>query len=198
MKKATKIIALLLCAVLLVGASVAGTLAYLTSKDSVKNTFTVGNVKITLDETDTDNSNTSDTDCAEGRDKGNKYHLMPGKQFVKDPIVHVDATSESCWVFVKVENGLKDYLPVNNIENQITANGWAPLDGQTGVYYKSYIKGTTDKDLKVFETFTVKADLGLGADWTAAANKTIVVTAYAVQSAEVNTVTAAWDAVKNL
>lgn len=37
-------------AVLLVAASVMGTLAYLTSTDTVKNTFTVGKVAITLDE----------------------------------------------------------------------------------------------------------------------------------------------------
>ena len=50
MKKATKVLALMLCAVLLVTATVAGTLAYLTSSDTVENTFTVGSVTITLDE----------------------------------------------------------------------------------------------------------------------------------------------------
>ena len=38
------------CAVLLVVASVFGTVAYMTSKDQVKNTFTVGKVAINLDE----------------------------------------------------------------------------------------------------------------------------------------------------
>ena len=40
----------LCCALLLVAAGVFGTLAYLTGTDTVNNTFTVGNVKITLDE----------------------------------------------------------------------------------------------------------------------------------------------------
>ena len=44
MKNAKKILVLLLCAVLLVGASVAGTLAYLTSQATVTNSFTVGKV----------------------------------------------------------------------------------------------------------------------------------------------------------
>ena len=43
MKNAKKVLLLVLCAVLLVGASVAGTVAYLTATDSVENTFTVGN-----------------------------------------------------------------------------------------------------------------------------------------------------------
>ena len=38
----------LCCALLLVAAGVFGTLAYLTGTDTVNNTFTVGNVKITL------------------------------------------------------------------------------------------------------------------------------------------------------
>ena len=54
MKKAKKALALVLCAVLLVAGSVMGTMAYLTSKDEVVNTFTVGKVGITLDEEDVD------------------------------------------------------------------------------------------------------------------------------------------------
>lgn len=50
MKTKSKALLLTLCAVLLVAASVMGTMAYLTSTDKVENTFTVGNVKITLDE----------------------------------------------------------------------------------------------------------------------------------------------------
>ena len=60
MKKAKKVLVLLLCAVLLISASVAGTLAFLTSKATVTNTFTVGKVnlgedgKAGLDETKVD------------------------------------------------------------------------------------------------------------------------------------------------
>lgn len=50
MKKTKKILALVLCLVLAIGA-VSGTLAYLTDRDSEVNTFTVGDVKIELDET---------------------------------------------------------------------------------------------------------------------------------------------------
>ena len=145
-KKAKKVVALLLCAVLLVVGSVTGTMAYLTSQDSVTNTFTVGNVTITLDEKDTDNdSNTADNkEYTEGvfagqkRDEANEYHLLPGKTYEKDPTVTVKAKSEDCWVFVKVENGIED-IEDDTIVGQITTtNGWAALDGVTDVYYKKY------------------------------------------------------------
>lgn len=50
MKTKSKALFLMLCAVLLVAASVLGTMAYLTSTDEVVNTFTVGSVAIKLDE----------------------------------------------------------------------------------------------------------------------------------------------------
>ena len=49
-KTKTKALLMSLCAVLLVAASVLGTMAYLTDSKDVKNTFTVGNVAIKLDE----------------------------------------------------------------------------------------------------------------------------------------------------
>ena len=72
----------LCCALLLVAAGVFGTLAYLTGTDTVNNTFTVGNVKITLDEAKV----TTDGTPVEGADrvKANEYHLLPGHTYTKD------------------------------------------------------------------------------------------------------------------
>ena len=56
MKTKTKALILSLCAILLVVTSVFGTMAYLTSQADVSNTFSVGKVNITMDETDVDNS----------------------------------------------------------------------------------------------------------------------------------------------
>ena len=50
MKTQAKVLVAALCAVLLVVGSVMGTLAYLTDRQAVVNTFTVGNVDITVDE----------------------------------------------------------------------------------------------------------------------------------------------------
>ena len=77
----------LCCALLLVAAGVFGTLAYLTGTDTVNNTITVGNVKITLDEAKV----TTDGTPVEGADrvKANEYHLLPGHTYTKDPTVTV-------------------------------------------------------------------------------------------------------------
>ena len=87
MKKKTKALMLVLCAVLLVTASVLGTMAYLTSTDEVVNTFTVGQVAITLDEAKVNPDGTAVTPAE--RVKANAYHLLPGHAYTKDPTVHV-------------------------------------------------------------------------------------------------------------
>ena len=100
MKTKSKALLLTLCAVLLVTASVLGTMAFLTSTASVENTFTVGSVKITLDEAKV----TADGKPVEGaeRVKANSYKLMPGHTYTKDPTIHVDAASEDCFIRAKV------------------------------------------------------------------------------------------------
>ena len=70
-------IAVMLVAVLVVG----GTLAYFTDTKSATNTFTMGNVAITLDETDVNNPDARTT-------KGNTYNVYPGQTVTKDPVVH--------------------------------------------------------------------------------------------------------------
>lgn len=100
MKTKSKALLLTLCAVLLVAASVLGTMAYLTSTDKVENTFTVGNVKITLDEAKVDVNGTP-VEPAE-RVKANEYKLMPGHTYTKDPTVTVKAGSEKSYVRMKV------------------------------------------------------------------------------------------------
>ena len=101
MKKAKKVLLLALCAVLLVGATIAGTVAYLTSTTTeVKNTFTAGNVKITLDEADV----VEEGKVIAGADRviKNEYKLMPGHTYVKDPTVHVQPDSEESYIRIKV------------------------------------------------------------------------------------------------
>jgi len=61
MKTKSKALLLALCAVLLVAASVLGTMAYLTSRAEVTNTFTVGSVSITLDEAPVDENGEATT-----------------------------------------------------------------------------------------------------------------------------------------
>ena len=99
MKKTTKALLLTLCAVLLVAASVMGTVAYLTASDSVKNTFTVGKVKINLDEAKvTEDGKPVGTD----RVKANNYKLIPGVTYTKDPTVTILNGSVESYVRMKV------------------------------------------------------------------------------------------------
>lgn len=100
MKKTTKALLLTLCAVLLVAASVMGTMAYLTASDSVKNTFTVGNVRINLDEAKVNENGTPVEGAA--RVKENSYKLIPGVTYTKDPTVTVLNGSVESYVRMKV------------------------------------------------------------------------------------------------
>lgn len=79
MKK--KILALSMCIALAAIAIVGASLAYFTDTKTAKNTFTMGNVEIKLDETDVKNP---DGD----RVTSNEYNVYPGAVVTKDPIVH--------------------------------------------------------------------------------------------------------------
>lgn len=189
-KTTTKALVLLTCAVLLVAVSVLTTVAYLTSRDTVRNTFTVGKVAITLDEAKVDDYGTANTEV--GRVKENTYKLIPGHKYTKDPTVHFAAKSEASYLFVKIENGLAEIEADTTIEAQILANGWTKLNETDGIYY---IKAAANKtnaavDYPVFATFTVTGT----ADVALYANAAINVTAYAVQADGFETASDAWTA----
>lgn len=119
-----KALALVLCALMLVAASVFGTLAYLTDKDTVENTFTVGHVDIKLDEAKvdaqgkpiketTENGNVIRTEVVDystnekdlltaNRVTSNSYHLVPGHTYTKDPTVTVIDGSEESYIRMMV------------------------------------------------------------------------------------------------
>lgn len=187
MKTKSKALLLTLCAVLLVAASVLGTMAYLTSTDEVKNTFTVGQVKITLDEAKVtpDGKPVADAD----RVQSNEYKLLPGHEYKKDPTIHVDANSEDCFLFVKVENGIADIEKAGTkVAEQMAKNGWVTVEGQTKVYvYVGKTTGATNPatvqagtNVDVFEKLAIDGNVDNNT-LNGYAGKTIKVTAYAVQ-----------------
>ena len=195
MKTRCKALLLSLCAVLLVTVSVLGTMAYLTDKDQVVNSFTVGSVAITLDELDVTKTDGS-------RTKANAYHLLPGHKYDKDPTVHVKPVSEDSWLFVKVENGIAAYEAATeeggytSIADQILANEWTKLAGVDNVYYKSYAKNDAGADLVVFEKFQIADEANKVKGWADITSDTtkVTVTAYAVQKDGFDTALAAWNA----
>lgn len=100
MKTAKKAMLMTLCAIILVVATVFGTMAYLTSTDEVVNTFTVGNVAIKLDEAKVNTDGSLVTGAA--RVKENSYKLLPGHTYNKDPMVTLLAGSETSYVKMTV------------------------------------------------------------------------------------------------
>lgn len=190
-KKIMKTLAVAMCAVLLVAGSIAGTMAYLTSTAAVSNTFTAGKVAITMTETDVDKYGVKDGDT---RVIANEYKLIPGHTYIKDPTIYVDADSENCWLFVKVVNEISavEASGETTIANQLTANGWTRVEGTTNIYWHDVVAANTE--VKVFEKFVVDVDSDSD-DIKPLDGKTVVVTAYAVQTSDnFANAKAAWNA----
>ena len=206
MKKAKKIVALLLCAVLLISASVAGTLAYLTQKTAtVQNTFTVGKVSLGEDE-DGDGIVEGGLDGTKVEQYGvavtpasrvtkNTYKLIPGHTYIKDPTIHVAVGSEKAYLFVKVVNGIEGIeaedvagQTATTIDGQMKDNDWEVYDADNNIYVYKNTVDTVDAtdvlDVPVFGSFTLAkdADVGSYAGTDGKVSATITVTAYAVQA----------------
>lgn len=205
--KTKKILALALCAVMLVGASVAGTLAYLkASTEVVHNTFTVGNVSFDLDsaldealvdpygvpssktETEDEEGNkvvTWDEVALEEAERvtENQYKLIPGHTYTKDPIIHMADDSEDAYVFVEVVDGLAAIEDDTTIAAQMTAKGWAQIAENSTIWCKVDENGKPvavagGADVPVFDNFTLKNDADVSRYETAE----ITIKAYAVQA----------------
>lgn len=195
-KKILKVLAIVGCAAILVAGSIAGTFAYLTFlTGTVTNTFTAGNVKITLDEAKV----TEYGVAVDGANRviENTYKLIPGHSYLKDPTIHVTKGSEVCYLFIKVENEISGIEGTNTVAAQLTANGWLKLDGQANVWYKAEPidarQSANDVDVATFTSFTVN-ETATNADVDSYKGKTIKVTAYAIQADGFTTAAAAWSA----
>lgn len=159
MKSKHKALLLSMCAVLLVAVSIFGTLAYLTDRDTVTNTFTVGSVGLKLDEADVKPDGSYKTDH-DSRVQANEYHLLPGHTYYKDPTVTVDAGSEDAYVrmIVTVEN--IDQLKLALPNNGATAKYY----GTDGTFLLQMLcvdeNGTCtwDKDVWKMQGYTQSAD----------------------------------------
>lgn len=132
MKKRT--VALLLAVVLVMGAAIGGTVAWLVADGgTVKNTFTVGDITIDLDEsklvTDANGNVSLETGT---RVNENSYNYVPGDKLPKDPIVYVESGSQACYLFIKVTESNNTYKDAD-IVNWGIAAGWTQLTGVEGV-----------------------------------------------------------------
>lgn len=146
---ATKTMFMILAVVLIVGISVGGTLAWLTATTGpVTNTFTVGDINITLDETG-----------ATGNAKN--YTFVPGDKLAKDPTVTVTAGSESCYLFVKVVD-VNNTIPTTDSAEKIIdwsiASGWTAVDGHDGYWYREVESSTTAQKFAVLADDAIPDD----------------------------------------
>lgn len=211
MKTKSKILLLTLCAVALVAASVLGTLAYLTSTDTVTNTFTVGKVAIKLDEAALKDDGSVDADA--DRVKANSYKLLPGHTYNKDPMVTVLKDSESSYIkmtvtFSKAAELDAIFKPAGadltsifngyNSANWIYKGNTEDTTANTRTYefwYKEAVAApTTDVALDaLFDSITVPGSI-TNTQLAAIKDMTITVNAYAIQADGFADAEAAWDA----
>ena len=203
----SRIFLMALCAVVTIAASVMGTLSYLTDSEQAVNTFTIGNVDITLDETDVD----TDGKPIEGkpRVKENEYHLIPAGVYVKDPTVTVKKGSEEAYIrmlvtisdisVIKAVLG-NDFLPENYVEGY---NIWKCVDikdnGDDTVtyefrYHKGVDKASADIVLEpLFEKIKVPGEID-GEGLSKIQEMKITVIGNAIQKAGFENEDAAWKA----
>lgn len=196
-----KTVVLLLAVAAVFGGAVGGTLAWLSdTSEEIVNTFTAGDVDITLSETDSD----GDKDPLK-----NNYKMVPGAKIAKDPKVTVLANSENCWLFVKIvetnnqatvttgegENATETKIPY--LTYNLTTD-WTLVPGQTNVYYYNgnngivetgsanqdfqILKGEGDEEYKNGFVTVNSAVTKTQLEGTANAKPTLTITAYAIQS----------------
>ena len=194
--KARKILANVMALVLVAALSVVGTVAYLNDRSGkIKNTFTVGNIEIKLEETkiDTDNLTVTSDKIEEGE---NKYKVYPEQTIdYKDPTVTVIKDSEKCYLFIKV-----DETDAKNIITWTIADGWTALTGETGVYYRVVESSTSDQAFTVLKDNSVMISKDLGSTTMTAddlADVSLEFSAYAIQFAGFADAAAAWAGFSN-
>lgn len=204
MKK--KITALALVVAILAIAIIGGTLAYFTDTKTATNTFTVGNVKIKLDEQNPGTNERTETGAA-------YTSVTPGVAYAKDPTV-TNTGNNDAWIRVNVtlsnaaafkaaaaKHGVTDLATVfgGHDETKWTLAGIKDTSDDTtkntltySYYYKTVLaQGASTGPL--FTTVTVPKSFTT-ADMEAIGNFTITVTADAIQKESFDTAAAAFAA----
>ena len=190
-KKLTKALVLTACAILLVAGTIMGTVAYLTAQVEVKNTFTYGNVTITMDERKTTVNGEFDGTSRVTVD--NSYKLIPGQTYNKDTTIHVGTESERCYLFVKVTtiNDLVSYSFASTESTESTE--WKLVTGSDDVYYYAGVV-EAGANVQVLKSFTVDSEAKAENLNSISEEAIVTVIGYAVQAAGFDTAAEAWGA----
>lgn len=196
MKTRKKILALTVCAMVLITGSVLGTMAWLTAEtDEVVNTFTYGNINIDLDEHVYDpDQNALGEELTKSADN---YLIIPGIDLPKDPFVTVKADSEDCYLFVKVEES--EGFAKGKVTYAVDES-WTKGDGTkipANVYYRQVSQPAADvsynvlKDNKIFVSENLTKD-EVKEMQQSQVRPTLKFTAYAIQAEGIDSAETAW------
>lgn len=180
--------AILLTLVLVLSIVIGGTMAWLMDKtDPVTNTFTAGNIEITLIETKKPDGTVVDAGVTDW-----SAQMIPGNTYEKDPVVTVIGSENAvdCYLFVKVEEvgNAQEYL---NYTFTFDADAEWKKYGEpttvdettTTIWYREVTASTDDQSwhLLTDDRVTVDGDAVTKNNMTVAANAKLIFTAYAAQ-----------------
>ena len=188
MKK--KIASLVLVFALALALGIGGTVAWLTAQtEAVVNTFTVGDINLTLAES-----------------VANTFDIVPGDIKAKDPTVTVAANSENCYVFVKVTEANNTHAALTGaiVSWAVDTSIWTAVPNHAGYWYKEVNKSNSATPITVFtdaiaddgKNGSVSINENITKEMVTAINgnkPTITVVAAAVQKDNIPNVETAWD-----
>ena len=182
----------MLALTMVVGCAVDGTVAWLVSKsESSVSTFTLGDINIKLT----------------GESESQPLKIIPGVEITRSLKVTVEANSEACWLFVKVEGtNWPDFMEANGTARKVSysvageGDGWIALNDHPGVYYREV--SPTDEagvayDVNCVVTVSKELTKAEVNSIAAGTQPQLSFTAYAVQRDGIDDVAAAWAAANN-
>lgn len=182
----------MLALTMVVGCAVDGTVAWLVSEsESSVSTFTLGDINIKLT----------------GESESQSLKIIPGVDIRRSLKVTVDANSEACWLFVKVEEtNWPDLKETDGTTRKVSysvnvQNGWIALEGNPGVYYRE----VSAEDAQRGDAYDVNCNVTVSQMLTKAEVNSIAAgtqpqlsfTAYAVQRDGIDDAATAWAAANN-
>lgn len=197
MRSGSKSVLLIIAVILLTCGMIGGTMAWMYVKtEPVSNTFTYGDIDLSLEETDTqiDGDNNRNTNTyvfteTEGDEDGDNA-------IAKDPTVVIGGGSENCWIFVKIEESanFSDFFTYE------VADGWTTLP-ESGVYFREAAASSEAQSFYVLECNAVYAKGALSQSALDALDEdsypTLDFRAYAIQKdSSIADAAAAWELVK--
>jgi len=174
-----KLILLTASFIAVIALSVGSTMAYFSYSQSVKNTFSLGNVKIYLTETDFKPSDA--------------LNLVPNSVVKKNPVVNIASGSQDCFVRVKVVISGIDAEKLDIDYNTGGSRTWVKLGDY--YYYKTKLEDEKNKDktTPLFTRVKIKDDVTEGAD----TSFDIDIIAEAIQSEGFNSATEAFNSLNS-